>query len=222
MVAPIFPVIEEEFGWTSENADLYLGLAASSTVVGNALANFFGFLTANQKPSRVILITKFTYLAALCLCLYKNTWVLISARFVMGIALGFQFPPAISTMFQISPNRLKGVVGGIFAIVFSFGLMSGFGVGALVNKGTISWRLMYLMVVLISLVDFLIQWLYIKRDLSPVYMFKTKVPKEKFYKILGSYLTPSVVDQKFKECQEASQPINTETTISEEPSSKAK
>lgn len=99
LIAPIFPIISDKFGWTSSNEDWFLGIAQNIPLVGNALANFLGLLTKDMKPSRVIFITKLCYILGIGLILIKNTYVLIVGRFFCGLAIGFQFPPAVSTLY---------------------------------------------------------------------------------------------------------------------------
>lgn len=203
IVAPIFPTISKEFGWTPDNEALFLGLAQTAPLIGNALANFFGFLGKDMKPSRVVFFTKFTYLAALSLTLINNTYILIAGRFVMGLSLGFQFPPSISIMYQVTPPSMRGMVGGIFSIMYSFGLMTGLGVGSLVSAETITWRVLYLMVISFAGIDFLIQLFYLKNDLSPIYLLKKEAGKDKFMNILGHFLTSKALDRKYEESKTA-------------------
>jgi len=56
--------------------------------MAGALANFLGYKFSTLSPSKVVFVNKLFFLASLSLTLVTNTYLLIGARFVMGISLG--------------------------------------------------------------------------------------------------------------------------------------
>lgn len=88
-IAPISPQISEAFHWTEEDEDIFLSATQTAPLIGNALANFLGFMMKDYRPSSVVFLTKAVYLFALSLTLINNTYLFFGARFIMGLALGF-------------------------------------------------------------------------------------------------------------------------------------
>ena len=201
IVAPIFPIISKEFGWTTDNEQILLSVSQTAPILGQALANFLGFITKDYNPSKVVYGFKLLYLVAISCTLIKSTYILIIGRFFMGIAIGFQFPPSMTIIYEAAPPSLRAVNGVLLQIFFSLGLIIGYGINGPVNAKSFSWRGLYLVCIGISLVDILVQTFYLKKDLSPGWMLKCKIAKEEFYKSYGRYLMPQALDNKYTEIE---------------------
>lgn len=107
-----------------------------------------------------------------------------------------------SILYEATPKSLRGAIGNTLAIMFSVGLMSGFTLCSLVNTGSITWRNYYVVILCIAGVDFLLQVLYLGRDLSVIYMFKEKQSETRIRHALGSYLSEQAADELYFEQRE--------------------
>jgi MFS family permease len=156
-----------------------LGASSSAPLVGSALANFLGFTLKKCNPSSIVVWTKSIFLICLTLTLIQESYILIPARFVIGICLGFQFPVITSIIYEVTPKNLRTRVGNLISVMFSAGLMLGFALSALVTLKIIDWMVYFVIIIGIAFLDILIIFFYLKKDIGVYYMYENNYPKSK-------------------------------------------
>lgn len=185
-------------------------LAASQTapILATALANFLTIFVEKFNPTKLVFFNKSLFFVASAFTLTQNTYLLIGARFLMGLSLGLQFPFCNLILYEATPKQMRGKTGNFISIFNSAGLMLGFWFSSLVNAQTISWRTFYLATIGIAFVDFLLHVFYLRNQLSVVDMFQRKVQEVKIRKHLSYYLSPKAVDHKLEESKQTCELIS--------------
>lgn len=137
------PLIEQDFGCS----DVVIGLIASAAIVGAMFgAGFLGPLGDKIGRRRIFKYDLYLFVAFSLLCIVApNPAVLIFSRFMLGVAIGLDYPIAASYLAEILPSRERGrMLVGAFALQAA-GILLGALVGVVI-LGLLphvdSWRLM--------------------------------------------------------------------------------
>ncbi|MDR1119036.1 MAG: MFS transporter [Bifidobacteriaceae bacterium] len=127
--------------------------AAQTSLLGAAslIGIFFGALVFGALTDRLgrekMYALDLTVLVAACLlsAFVTAPWQLIALRFVLGLAIGADYPIATSLLAEFTPARRRGFMLGMTGFAWSAGAMSAFAVGYAVvaaSGGHHLWRLM--------------------------------------------------------------------------------
>lgn len=123
------------------------GLIGAASLVGI----FFGAIVFGALTDRVgrekmyALDLAVLVLACLASAFITDAWQLIALRFVLGLAVGADYPIATSLLTEFTPTSKRGFMIGVSAIAWSIGAMAAFAVGAVfveVSGGYHLWRWM--------------------------------------------------------------------------------
>jgi len=163
------------------------------------LANFLTFLTEKVNPTKFVFANKAIFIIASVATLINNTYILIIARFVMGLTLGLQFPLCNLILYESTPIDLRTSTANFISIFCSVGLMLGFMLSSMVNIQVIDWRTYYLIPIAIALFDFLLNVFYLSNQLSVVDMYSRGVSEYKIKSVLSYYMTDEAVSEKMRE-----------------------
>lgn len=137
------PLIEKDFG----ASDVEIGLVAAAAIVGAMIgAGLLGPLGDKIGRRRIFKYDLYLFVAFSVLCIVAwDVWSLIAFRFMLGIAIGLDYPIAASYLAEILPSRERGRL-----LVGAFSLQAaGILIGALVGVVLLgllpeigTWRLM--------------------------------------------------------------------------------
>jgi MFS family permease len=137
------PLIEKDFG----ASDVEIGLVAAAAIVGAMVgAGLLGPLGDKLGRRRIFKYDLYLFVVFSLLCIVAwDVWSLIAFRFMLGVAIGLDYPIAASYLAEILPSRERGRM-----LVGAFSLQAaGILVGALVGVVLLTllpeigtWRLM--------------------------------------------------------------------------------
>ncbi len=123
------------------------GLIGAASLIGI----FFGAIVFGTLTDRVgrekmyALDLAVLVLACFASAFITDAWQLIALRFVLGLAVGADYPIATSLLTEFTPTSKRGFMIGLSAIAWSIGAMAAFAVGAVfveVSGGYHLWRWM--------------------------------------------------------------------------------
>lgn len=121
------------------------GVAAAAALVGIFVGgSVFGFVTdlVGRKVMYILDLAVLT-LASLASAFVTDIWQLVVLRFILGIAIGADYPIASSLLAEFVPRRHRGRLLGALFVVWAAGAAAAAGVGwALSGLGDDSWRYM--------------------------------------------------------------------------------
>jgi putative MFS transporter len=123
------------------------GLIGAASLVGIFFgAIIFGSLTDRVGREKMYALD-LTVLVAACFAsaFITDAWQLIALRFVLGLAVGADYPIATSLLTEFTPTSKRGFMIGVSGISWLLGAMTAFTVGALiveVSGGYHLWRWM--------------------------------------------------------------------------------
>ncbi|MDO8183980.1 MFS transporter [Conexibacter sp. JD483] len=137
------PLIAEEFGIGATEKGLVSAAAIVGAVVG---AGVLGPLADKIGRRRLFRFDLWLFVVFSLLCVFAwDVWSLIAFRFVLGIAIGLDYPIAASYLAEILPSRDRGRwLVGAFSLQ-AVGIVLGAGVGVVVlaiAPDVESWRWM--------------------------------------------------------------------------------
>ncbi len=119
------------------------GLLGAATLLGILVgAPVFGRLTDRYGRRTLMLADLAVFVvASLAQLAVTNVWQLIALRFVLGVAIGADYPIAGALIAEFSPARLRGAAVNGMQVAWFFGAMMAYIVGyALLGTGPQSWR----------------------------------------------------------------------------------
>jgi MFS transporter, putative metabolite transport protein len=119
------------------------GLLGASTLLGILVgAPVFGRFT-DRYGRRVLMIADLAVfvVASLAQLAVTNVWQLIALRFILGLAIGADYPIAGALIAEFAPARLRGAAVNGMQVAWFFGALMAYIVGyALLHTGPESWR----------------------------------------------------------------------------------
>ncbi|WP_028936514.1 MFS transporter [Pseudonocardia spinosispora] len=120
-----------------------LGLVGAASLVGVFVGGLaFGYLT-DLIGRQVMYIVDLLVLAVASIgsAFAPNIWVLIGLRFVLGVAIGADYPIATSLLAEYLPRRQRGRMLGAVFVVWAAGAAVAYAVGFLLrDAGPDAWR----------------------------------------------------------------------------------
>ncbi len=119
------------------------GLLGAATLLGILIgAPVFGRLT-DRYGRRTLMIADLAVFVVVSLAqlAVTNVWQLIALRFILGVAIGADYPIAGALIAESVPARLRGAAVNSMQVAWFFGAMMAYVVGyALLGSGPQSWR----------------------------------------------------------------------------------
>lgn len=121
------------------------GMVAAAALLGIFVGgSVFGFVT-DKVGRQVMYVADLAVLtvASFASAFVSDVWQLIALRFILGIAIGADYPIASSLLAEFVPRRHRGRLLGALFVVWAAGAAAAVGVGwALAGLGEDSWRYM--------------------------------------------------------------------------------
>ncbi|MCW2556228.1 MAG: putative transporter [Mycobacterium sp.] len=123
------------------------GLIGAASLIGIFFgASVFGFLTDRIGREKMYALDLAFLVVACLLCVFVTApWQLIVLRFVIGAAIGADYPIATSLLTEFTPSKKRGFMVGMSAVAWSAGAAVAYVVGALfvgISGGNEHWRLL--------------------------------------------------------------------------------
>lgn len=123
------------------------GLIGAASLIGIFFgATVFGFLTDRLGREKMYALDLVVLVVACALCVFVQApWQLIVLRFVIGAAIGADYPIATSLLTEFTPSKRRGAMVGMSAVAWSAGAVFAYIVGAVfvgVSGGNDHWRLL--------------------------------------------------------------------------------
>ncbi len=100
------PLLVKEFGLSAGEQGLVTAAAIVGAVFGAGLLGPVGDKVGRRRVFRVDLILFIVF--SVCCVFAWNVWVLIAFRFVLGIAIGLDYPIAASYLAEVLPTKARG------------------------------------------------------------------------------------------------------------------
>ncbi|MCP3427188.1 MFS transporter [Rothia sp. AR01] len=123
-----------------------LGLIGASGLIGIFFgATFFGALTDKIGREKMYALDLTVLVVACALSAFVGApWQLIALRFIIGLAIGADYPIATSLLTEFTPKKSRGFMIGLSGLAWSLGAMTAFLVGFLLINitGEHPWRIM--------------------------------------------------------------------------------
>jgi putative MFS transporter len=120
-----------------------IGLVGAATILGILIgAPVFGYVT-DRLGRRLLMIADLSVflIAALAQIFVTNVWELIALRFVLGLAIGADYPIAGALIAEFMPARLRGAALNSMQVVWFLGAAVAYLCGyALLATGDASWK----------------------------------------------------------------------------------
>lgn len=123
------------------------GLIGAASLIGIFFgATVFGFLTDRLGREKMYALDLVVLVVACGLCVFVQApWQLIVLRFVIGAAIGADYPIATSLLTEFTPSKKRGAMIGMSAVAWSAGAVFAYIVGAFFvgfTGGNDHWRLL--------------------------------------------------------------------------------
>ena len=122
-----------------------VGLLVSSAYLGSWLgALVFGYYTDRKGRRTVFILNMAVFIVTSILCAFSpNYLTLLAARFLVGVAIGMDFPTAGAMISEFAPARDRGKLLSMWQLLWSLGaLISPFVAILLLPIGDEAWRWM--------------------------------------------------------------------------------
>lgn len=124
-----------------------LGLIGAAGLIGIFFgATVFGALTDKIGREKMYAIDLTVLVVACALTAFVGApWQLIALRFVIGLAIGADYPIATSLLTEFTPKKRRGFMIGLSGLAWSLGAMTAFLVGFIVINltGEHPWRFLF-------------------------------------------------------------------------------
>jgi putative MFS transporter len=123
------------------------GLIGAASLIGIFFgASVFGFLTDRIGREKMYALDLVVLVVGCALSVFVTApWQLIVLRFVIGAAIGADYPIATSLLTEFTPSKKRGFMVGMSAVAWSAGAVFAYIVGALfvgISGGNDHWRLL--------------------------------------------------------------------------------
>ncbi len=122
-----------------------VGLVGASALIGIFVGGVvFGYVT-DRVGRKVMYIADLTMLVVVSIAsaFATEVWQLVALRFLLGVAIGADYPIASSLLAEFIPSRYRGRLLGALFVVWAGGAAAAAGVGwALSTMGPDAWRWM--------------------------------------------------------------------------------
>jgi MFS transporter, putative metabolite transport protein len=119
------------------------GLIGAASLFG---ASVFGFLTDRIGREKMYALDLIVLVVGCALSVFVTApWQLIVLRFVIGAAIGADYPIATSLLTEFTPSKKRGFMVGMSAVAWSAGAAFAYIVGALfvgISGGNDHWRIL--------------------------------------------------------------------------------
>ncbi len=121
------------------------GLIGAASLIGIFFgASVFGFLTDRIGREKMYALDLVALVVACALSVFVSApWQLIVLRFIIGAAIGADYPIATSLLTEFTPSKKRGFMVGMSAVAWSAGAAFAYVVGALfvsISGGNDHWR----------------------------------------------------------------------------------
>ncbi|MCB1487723.1 MAG: MFS transporter [Bauldia sp.] len=155
------PAIEKDFGidlttaqWVINGYAMVFGVLI---VTGGRLADMFG-------RRRIFFIGSVIFAIASTLGGFApNVWILLAARFVMGVGGAMMWPAVLGMTYGLLPESKKGLAGGTIMGAAGFGNAVGPLIGGTLTD-TLSWRGIFFLNLPIAIFGIFVTWRVIAAD----------------------------------------------------------
>ncbi|MGV9633094.1 MFS transporter [Nocardia rhamnosiphila] len=126
-------------------SSMEMGLIGATSLVGIFVgATVFGFLTDRIGREKMYALDLTVLVVACAMSVFvQEAWQLIILRFIIGAAIGADYPIATSLLTEYTPTRKRGFMVGMSSIAWSIGATAAYVVGALfvgISGGNDQWR----------------------------------------------------------------------------------
>ncbi|TWS24294.1 MFS transporter [Tsukamurella sputi] len=126
-------------------SNVEIGLIGAAALIGIFFGSaVFGCLTDRLGREKMYAIDLTVLVGACALSVFVTApWQLIVLRFVIGAAIGADYPIATSLLTEFTPSKRRGMMVGASALAWSLGAVAAYVVGAIVIAATGStshWR----------------------------------------------------------------------------------
>jgi len=123
------------------------GLIGAASLIGIFFgASVFGFLTDRIGREKMYALDLVVLVVGCAMSVFVTApWQLIVLRFVIGAAIGADYPIATSLLTEFTPSKKRGFMVGMSAVAWSAGAVFAYIVGALfvgISGGNDHWRLL--------------------------------------------------------------------------------
>jgi MFS transporter, putative metabolite transport protein len=121
------------------------GLIGASALVGIFFGGLvFGYVTDRVGRQTMYTVDLLALIVGSILCLFvTEVWQLLALRFVLGLAIGADYPIATSLLAEFVPRRGRGFLLGALTLAWAAGAVTAYLVGyAMLGLGDDAWRWM--------------------------------------------------------------------------------
>lgn len=138
------------------------GLIGAASLIGIFFgASVFGVLTDRIGREKMYALDLLVLVAGCALSVFVTApWQLIVLRFIIGAAIGADYPIATSLLTEFTPSKKRGAMVGMSAVAWSIGAVAAYIVGAAVvaaSGGNQNWRWLLASSAIIGVVVILIR-----------------------------------------------------------------
>src|SRR5262245_36693790 len=138
------------------------GLIGAASLIGIFFgASIFGFLTDRIGREKMYALDLVALVVACALSVFVSApWQLIVLRFVIGAAIGADYPIATSLLTEFTPSKKRGFMVGMSAVAWSAGAAFAYVVGALfvgISGGNGHWRVLLATAAVLGLIVILLR-----------------------------------------------------------------
>ncbi len=122
-----------------------VGLIGASALVGIFVGGLvFGYVTDRIGRQTMYTIDLLLLIVGSILCLFvEQMWQLLALRFLLGVAIGADYPIATSLLAEFVPRRGRGFLLGALTLAWAAGAVTAYLVGyAMLGLGDDAWRWM--------------------------------------------------------------------------------
>lgn len=188
--AAIFPSVKEEFDWKDSNDKYFLALGVNLPLLGFVMSSYiFHALFGNWKPYELIFKLKLLIVGCLSGCMIPSSTAILICRFAFGLLIGIMVPCCVQVLEDLTHPKHQTFNRNTTNVMYSLGMITTYYLSSIISESIITWRMMYLMFLGISLFDFIVFMCIVSVNISPLYALKKK-GKDAAKKIAAYYLYP--------------------------------
>ncbi|QTX06016.1 MFS transporter [Agromyces archimandritae] len=130
-----------------ETSAVEMGLIGAASLVGIFIGSaIFGFLTDRYGREKMYAVDLLVLVVACAMSVFvTEAWQLVALRFLIGVAIGADYPIATSLLTEFTPSKKRGFMVGASAVAWSAGAVAAYMMGALVvgiSGDNGQWRLL--------------------------------------------------------------------------------
>ena len=192
-VSTIFNLMADEYQWSFSGRTVWLGVTSGVSVLGLIIGFYTYFMFFNRSHSYQFLwVMKLLIFVSLAASMIENVETFIICKILFGIFVSYAHRKAIVALKFFTHRSHRKASRNVGRIMYTLGMLSCFVLSSIVYERNSSWRLVYLAIMSIAILDMMIFSCFVGVNFSPYHLYKLE-GREKAEESAKDYLHPKAV-----------------------------